>query len=160
MTVARGILKHYPELTESQRTVVGHVHGPLLVIAGSGSGETHSIVLRALNLLLLGKATPKDVVLLDPKTSPPTFERWRGCGATGCLDSRRRKDAPRCYATGQKRVDAAKHFDAMVRCIQTGSSRSTPSKPHLPGARLVDAVLGWTVLLMTRRIDGLFGRRQ
>ena len=63
MNVAPAIAKHYPELTESQRAVVGHLDGPLLVIAGPGSGKTFSIVLRALNLLLLGKAEPKDIVL-------------------------------------------------------------------------------------------------
>ena len=63
MTVAAPIRKHYAELTESQRAVVGHVDGPLLVIAGPGSGKTHSIVLRALNLLLLEKAAPKEIVL-------------------------------------------------------------------------------------------------
>ena len=63
MSVVPDILKHYPELTESQRAVVGHTDGPLLVIAGPGAGKTHSIVLRALNLLLVGKAEPKEVVL-------------------------------------------------------------------------------------------------
>ena len=63
MKVAAPILEQYPELTASQRAVVGHVNGPLLVIAGPGSGKTHSIVLRALNLLLLRKAAPKEVVL-------------------------------------------------------------------------------------------------
>ncbi len=63
MNVAPSILKHYSELTESQRAVVGHVDGPLLVIAGPGAGKTHSIVLRALNLLLLREAEPKEVVL-------------------------------------------------------------------------------------------------
>jgi DNA helicase-2/ATP-dependent DNA helicase PcrA len=35
----------------------------LLVVAGPGSGKTYSIVLRALNLLLLEKAAPKEIVL-------------------------------------------------------------------------------------------------
>lgn len=52
MTVAPEILKHYPDLNEAQRRVVAHQEGPLLVIAGPGSGKTYSIVLRALNLLL------------------------------------------------------------------------------------------------------------
>jgi DNA helicase-2/ATP-dependent DNA helicase PcrA len=34
-----------------------------LVVAGPGSGKTYSIVLRALNLLLLEKAAPKEIVL-------------------------------------------------------------------------------------------------
>ena len=64
MTVAPAIEEHYPELTESQREVVGHIDGPLLVIAGPGSGKTHSIVLRALNLLLLERAEPNEIVPL------------------------------------------------------------------------------------------------
>ena len=46
-----------------QREIVGHVDGPLLVIAGPGSGKTYSIVLRALNLLPLAKALPRQIVL-------------------------------------------------------------------------------------------------
>jgi len=61
--IAPEILKHYPELTDSQRAIVGHLDGPLLVIAGPGSGKTYSIVLRALNLLLLEKSSPKQLVL-------------------------------------------------------------------------------------------------
>ena len=61
--VAPAIRRHYPELTGDQRAVVGHTEGPLLVIAGPGAGKTHSIVLRALNLLLLKKAAPKEIVL-------------------------------------------------------------------------------------------------
>lgn len=63
MSIAPGILKQYPQLNPSQRTVVGHPDGPLLVIAGPGSGKTFSIVLRALNLLLLEKVQPKELVL-------------------------------------------------------------------------------------------------
>ncbi|MGH9768613.1 MAG: ATP-dependent DNA helicase [Blastocatellia bacterium] len=63
MTIAPPILKHFPNLNETQRTIIGHGDGPLLVIAGPGSGKTYSIVLRALNLLLLKKAEPKQLVL-------------------------------------------------------------------------------------------------
>lgn len=63
MTIAGPILHHFPDLNDTQRSVVGHIHGPLLVIAGPGSGKTYSIVLRALNLLLLGKAEPRHLVL-------------------------------------------------------------------------------------------------
>lgn len=63
MTIAPGILARYPQLSEAQRAVVGHTEGPLLVIAGPGSGKTHSLVLRALTLLLLGKASPRELVL-------------------------------------------------------------------------------------------------
>jgi len=63
MTIASAILQHYPRLNEAQRQIVAHGEGPLLVIAGPGSGKTFSVVLRALNLLLLGKAVPKQIVL-------------------------------------------------------------------------------------------------
>lgn len=63
MTIAPAIVEHNPELNPSQREVIGHLDGPLLVIAGPGSGKTYSIVLRALNLLLLGKAEPKEMAL-------------------------------------------------------------------------------------------------
>lgn len=63
MTIAPAILEHFPDLNQPQRLVVGHLDGPLLVVAGPGSGKTYSIVLRALNLLLLGKAVPHEIVL-------------------------------------------------------------------------------------------------
>ena len=63
MSIAPAILEHYPKLIDSQREVIGHLDGPLLVIAGPGSGKTFSIVLRALNILLLDKAEPKEIVL-------------------------------------------------------------------------------------------------
>jgi DNA helicase II / ATP-dependent DNA helicase PcrA len=63
VSVSPTILEHYPQLNDAQRAIVGHIDGPLLVIAGPGSGKTHSIVLRALNLLLLEKALPRQIVL-------------------------------------------------------------------------------------------------
>ena len=63
MSIAPAIQKHYPQLNEAQRAIVGHGDGPLLVIAGPGSGKTHCIVLRALNLLVQEKAAPKQIVM-------------------------------------------------------------------------------------------------
>ncbi len=63
MTIAPTISQHYPDLNDAQRAIVGHLDGPLLAIAGPGSGKTYCIVLRALNLLLLGKAQPRNLVL-------------------------------------------------------------------------------------------------
>jgi DNA helicase-2/ATP-dependent DNA helicase PcrA len=63
VTIAPTILEHYPDLNDAQRAAIGHSEGPLLVIAGPGSGKTYCVVLRALNLLLLGKAQPRNVVL-------------------------------------------------------------------------------------------------
>jgi DNA helicase-2/ATP-dependent DNA helicase PcrA len=63
LSIAPAIEQHYPGLNDAQRAIVGHLEGPLLVIAGPGSGKTFSIVLRALNLLLLDKAQPRQLVL-------------------------------------------------------------------------------------------------
>lgn len=63
MTIAPVILEKFPDLNDAQRTLVAHIDGPMLAVAGPGSGKTYSMVLRALNLLLLGKALPKEIVL-------------------------------------------------------------------------------------------------
>lgn len=63
MTIAPALLANYPNLNEAQRSIIGHCDGPLLVIAGPGSGKTLSLVLRAINLLLLDIANPKSLML-------------------------------------------------------------------------------------------------
>lgn len=63
MTIATELLDGFPSLNEAQRAVIGHDEGPLLVIAGPGSGKTFSLVLRALNLLLQERARPGEMVL-------------------------------------------------------------------------------------------------
>ena len=60
MTIAPAIDAHYPQLTASQREVVGHPDGPLLVVAGPGSGKTYSIVLRAARPWLVSSAVAAD----------------------------------------------------------------------------------------------------
>src|SRR2546421_5965784 len=51
------------DLNDEQRAIITHDDGPLLVIAGPGSGKTRSLILRAMNLLLLDKARPEELVL-------------------------------------------------------------------------------------------------
>lgn len=63
VNIAAVILDKYPDLNEAQREIVGHADGPLLAVAGPGSGKTYSIVLRTLNLILLGKAAPREIIL-------------------------------------------------------------------------------------------------
>ena len=63
MTIADVILREYPRLNAEQKAIIGHSDGPLLVIAGPGSGKTFSLVLRALNLLLLQKAEPRELLV-------------------------------------------------------------------------------------------------
>lgn len=72
MRISPVIEANYPQLSDSQRHVVGHIDGPLLVIAGPGSGKTFSIVLRALNLLLVG--IPPERIVLCTFTEKAAFE--------------------------------------------------------------------------------------
>jgi DNA helicase-2/ATP-dependent DNA helicase PcrA len=63
VNIASSLLKHFSEMNDTQRKIVGHIDGPLLAIAGPGSGKTFSLVLRTLNLLLLEKALPRQLVI-------------------------------------------------------------------------------------------------
>ena len=63
MTIAPELEKDFQELNEDQRKVVIHDSGPMMVIAGPGSGKTHCLIMRAINLLLLEKAKPQELVL-------------------------------------------------------------------------------------------------
>ncbi|MBN2465966.1 ATP-dependent helicase [candidate division WOR-3 bacterium] len=65
MTIAPAILREYPKLAdnEAQQKIVAHDTGPLLVIAGPGSGKTFSLIMRSMNLLLQGRARPREIVL-------------------------------------------------------------------------------------------------
>jgi DNA helicase-2/ATP-dependent DNA helicase PcrA len=57
------IQEHYTYLNEKQQEAVARTDGPLLIIAGPGSGKTLVLVVRTLNILLQGKAEPKEIVL-------------------------------------------------------------------------------------------------
>src|SRR6516164_3780383 len=63
MTIAPALLREYPKMNDAQRAVVAHDEGPLLVIAGPGSGKTFGLVLRTINLLLLENAKPSELVV-------------------------------------------------------------------------------------------------
>jgi DNA helicase-2/ATP-dependent DNA helicase PcrA len=63
VTIAKALAREYADMNDAQREIVAHVDGPLLVIAGPGSGKTFGLVLRAMNILLLGKAKPRELVV-------------------------------------------------------------------------------------------------
>ena len=61
--IAPAILRLYPGLDAGQRELIRRLEGPVLGIAGPGAGKTLSVALRAANVLLLGKAEPRELLL-------------------------------------------------------------------------------------------------
>jgi DNA helicase II / ATP-dependent DNA helicase PcrA len=61
--IAPEVLHAYPDLDAAKREIIAHEQGPILVIAGPGSGKTYSLVLRTVNLLLLERARPSELVV-------------------------------------------------------------------------------------------------
>ena len=61
--VAPAILELHSKLDRGQLELVSHLEGPVLGIAGPGAGKTLAIVLRAVNLLLLGEVEPQELLL-------------------------------------------------------------------------------------------------
>lgn len=59
------LLAAYPQLrdNDAQMRAVAHSEGPLLIIAGPGSGKTQVLVWRTLNLLLTEKAEPGEILV-------------------------------------------------------------------------------------------------
>ena len=60
--IAPELINRY-QMNAEQRRIISHKKGPLLVVAGPGSGKTHSLVLLAMNLLLCDDAKPSQLVL-------------------------------------------------------------------------------------------------
>ena len=63
LNLAPELLRRYPHLDPGQLELISHRHGPMLGVAGPGTGKTLAIVLRAVNILLLEDAQPGELVL-------------------------------------------------------------------------------------------------
>jgi DNA helicase-2/ATP-dependent DNA helicase PcrA len=63
----------FPSLNQSQKEAIHSVDGPLQIIAGPGSGKTLVLILRAMYLLLTGRAQP-DELLITTFTEKAAFE--------------------------------------------------------------------------------------
>jgi len=55
---------HYQKLNKEQKKVVDHIDGPLLVLAGPGTGKTQLLSVRAANIIRLEKAAPENILIL------------------------------------------------------------------------------------------------
>ena len=49
-------------LNEMQKEAVTHLNGPLLIVAGAGSGKTKVLTSRICHIILSEKATPNEVL--------------------------------------------------------------------------------------------------
>ena len=141
MDIAPAILRLKPEPDACQQQVIGHNEGPMLIIAGPGSGKTGSIQLRAVNLLLTGRANPGELVLC-------TFGR----DAARQLQRRFTSSALACGIPGDfSRVNVTTIHSLCNRLL----------KPHAalvglrPGYRVMDD--GEQRLLLREESDAVFG---
>ncbi|MDD4013047.1 MAG: ATP-dependent DNA helicase [Candidatus Omnitrophica bacterium] len=56
--------EHYNKLNDEQKESVEHTEGPLLVLAGPGTGKTQLLSVRAANIILNKKALPGNILIL------------------------------------------------------------------------------------------------
>ncbi|MBP6869173.1 MAG: ATP-dependent helicase [Candidatus Pacebacteria bacterium] len=67
----------YKGLTKAQKQAVDTVEGPVLVIAGPGTGKTHILTLRIANILLKTQASPSNILVLTFTDSAARTVRMR-----------------------------------------------------------------------------------
>jgi DNA helicase-2/ATP-dependent DNA helicase PcrA len=63
MAIVDSILREFPDLNDDQKRAVSETEGPMLIIAGPGSGKTLVLIVRTLNILLQGLAEPREILL-------------------------------------------------------------------------------------------------
>ncbi len=83
MNISPAIRRLYPSLDPEQLAVIGHGDGPLLTLAGPGSGKTACICLRAVNLLLTGRLELQHLLLCTLTRATAREMRERIEAATG-----------------------------------------------------------------------------
>lgn len=75
--MAQDFAVHYALLNVAQKQAVDHVDGPMLVLAGAGTGKTQIIALRIAKLLQQATVTPQQILCLTFTESGVTAMRQR-----------------------------------------------------------------------------------
>jgi len=57
-------LDRYQNLNDEQKEAVDYIDGPLLVIAGPGTGKTEILSLRVANILRQGEVEPRNILCI------------------------------------------------------------------------------------------------
>ena len=68
---------------ERQQRAIGHVHGPMLVIAGAGTGKTTVLTQRVANLIREGHSRPDEILALTYTDNSAAEMRSRVIGELG-----------------------------------------------------------------------------
>ena len=68
---------------DRQREAIEHVHGPMLVVAGAGTGKTSVLINRIARLVEQGHAQPEEVLALTYTVAAATEMRERVCRLVG-----------------------------------------------------------------------------
>ena len=150
MEIAPAILRMHPELDADQREVVAHRDGPLLVVAGPGSGKSLCIQLRAVNLLLTGETGPERLVLCTfgrnaaRRLGQRFLRSAQGCGVPGDLS---RVSASTIHSLCHRVL--AHHAGAVG--LRPGYVLLNEREQHLLMQQEFDAVLGPDWDLFSRR---------
>ncbi len=100
-----------PEFSADQRQAIEHVHGPMLVVAGAGTGKTTVLVRRIVNLIRSGHALPDEILAVTYSENAVAELKMRVMAELG-EDVSLRASTFHAYAFGLLK-DAGRGFDVV-----------------------------------------------
>ena len=161
-------------LNPEQRAAVLHIHGPLLILAGAGSGKTRVITSRIAYLVGDGHAEPHEVlaVTFTNKASEEMRSRVEALLGSDCsrmwistfhsLSARLlRREAPAIGLTRDFVIYDSSDQLAVVKQALRICTSTTASFSHAPRSRISHARTGWKALRRSLTLpDGTSGKRK